>query len=75
MSQDVSDASRRKLNFFQTMKAVAWGMFGVRKGRGYTDDASRLNPVHLIVAGLIAALVFVVGLVLAARWLTGYLTQ
>jgi hypothetical protein len=31
--------------------------------------------VHLIIAGLIAALVFVVGLVLAARWLTGYLTQ
>lgn len=74
MTQDIKELSRRKLNFFQTMKAVAWGFFGVRKGKGYTEDIASLNPLHLIIAGIIAAIVFVVGLVLVARWFIGYLT-
>jgi hypothetical protein len=74
MSKDIKELSRRKLNFLQTLKAVAWGFFGVRKGKGYTQDISSLNPVHLIIAGILAAIVFVVGLVLIARWLIGYLT-
>ncbi|MGB3288115.1 MAG: DUF2970 domain-containing protein [Burkholderiaceae bacterium] len=74
MSQDIQELSRRKLNFFQTMKAVAWGFFGVRKGKGYQEDISSLNPLHLIAAGLIAAIVFVVGLVLIARSFVGHLT-
>lgn len=74
MSEDIKVLSRRKLNFFQTLKAVAWGFFGVRKGKGYTEDIGSLNPVHLIIAGIIAAVVFVVGLVLIARSLIGYLT-
>ncbi len=74
MTEDIKELSRRKLNFFQTMKAVAWGFFGVRKGKGYTAGIGNLNPVHLIIAGLIAAIVFVVGLVLIARSLIGYLT-
>ncbi len=74
MTDDINHLARRKLNFFQTMKAVAWGFFGVRKGRGYTDDIANLNPVHLIIAGILAALVFVVALVTAARVLIGYLS-
>lgn len=74
MSDDIQELSRRKLNFFQTLKAVAWGFFGVRKGKGYQQDISSLNPVHLILAGVIAAIVFVVGLVVIAGWLITYLT-
>lgn len=73
MTQDIQELSRRKLNFFQTLKAVAWGFFGVRKGKGYNEDISKLNPVHLIFAGVLAAIVFVVVLVLAARGLISYL--
>ena len=68
MTDDLRDLSRRKLNFFQTLKAVAWGFFGVRKGKGYSEDIEKLNPVHLIIAGIIATVVFVVGLVMIARW-------
>ncbi len=74
MSDDLQELSRRKLNFFQTLKAVSWGFFGVRKGKGYQQDISSLNPLHLILAGVIAAIVFVVGLVLIAGWLISYLT-
>ncbi|KAA0890774.1 DUF2970 domain-containing protein [Pusillimonas sp. ANT_WB101] len=73
MSKDIKKLAERRLNFFQTMKAVAWGFFGVRKNRGYDEDIARINPVHLIIAGILSAIVFVVGLVMIARWLTGSL--
>ncbi len=68
MSQDLKELSKRKLNFFQTLKAIAWAMFGVRKGSGYQEDISKLNPVHLVLAGLLSGVIFVVGLVLIVRW-------
>lgn len=68
MTDDIRELSQRKLNFFQTLKAVAWGFFGVRKGKGYQEDISSLNPVHLIIAAIIATILFVVGLVMIARF-------
>jgi len=68
MSDDIRKLSQRKLNFFQTLKAVLWGFLGVRKGKGYNEDISKLNPVHLIIAAVIGTILFVVGLVLVAQW-------
>ncbi len=69
MSQeDLKELSQRKLNFFQTLAAISWAMLGIRKGSGYQQDIARLNPVHLVVAGLLAGLIFVVGLVMIVRW-------
>lgn len=63
----LSEGIQRKLNFFQTLKAVLWAMFGVRKGAGLRTDVANLNPVHLILAGLLFGVVFVVSLVMLAR--------
>mgnify|MGYP003128964526 CR=1 FL=1 len=68
MSNDIKELSKRKLNFFQTLKAVFWGFLGDRKGKGYNEDIERLNPVHLIIVAVIATVIFVVGLVLVAQW-------
>ena len=43
-------------------------MFGIRKGSGYQEDMAKLNPVHVVLAGLLAGLMFVVGLVMIVRW-------
>ncbi|KOF52549.1 hypothetical protein AD428_19515 [Achromobacter sp. DMS1] len=56
------------MSFVQTVKAVAWAFFGVRKGAGYREDIARLNPVYVIVAGLLAAALFVTALVFIVRW-------
>ena len=61
-------AVQRKGSFVQSFKAVAWSFFGVRKGRDHAEDVARLNPIHVIVAGLIAAAVFVVVLIALVRW-------
>jgi len=66
--QDLKAAAQRKLSFLQTMKAVAWGFFGVRKHSGYEEDASKLNPLHVVVAGVLAAVILVLVLIVAARW-------
>lgn len=68
MSNDLHEAAQRKLSFLQTVKAVAWGFFGVRKGSGHREDIAKLNPVHVVVAGLLGALVFVITLIVIVRW-------
>ncbi len=43
----------------EAFKAVFWGFFGVRKGSDYEADAKRLKPQHVIVAGLVSAVIVV----------------
>ena len=71
MSAPLKNAVARRGSFGQTMKAVAWSFFGVRRSTEYERDVSRLNPVHVIIAGLIGAGLFVVALVLLVNWVIG----
>ena len=64
MSDDLKQASKRKASFGATVKAVFWSFFGVRKRRDYEHDAAELNPVHVIIAGIIGAVLFVLTLIL-----------
>lgn len=66
--QDLRDAVRRKGSFLQTMRAVAWSFFGVRKSSDYEKDVGRLNPLHVVIAGVIGAALFVLVLVLVVNW-------
>ncbi len=68
MSKDLRDAAQRQGSFWQTLKAVGWSFFGVRKSSGYAQDVAKINPIHVIVAGVLAAVVFVTGLVLLVNW-------
>jgi hypothetical protein len=65
------DAVGRKGSFGQTLKAIGWAFFGVRKSSEHEKDVGRLNPVHVIVGGVIAAAVFVFALVLLVQWVLG----
>ena len=46
-----AQAVARRGSFLGTMKAVAWSFFGVRRSAGYEHDMSKLNPVHVVIAG------------------------
>ena len=67
-SDSLREASRRKASFLQTMQAVAWSFFGVRKSRDYERDLSQLNPVHLVIAGVIGAAIFIGVLLVIVNW-------
>ena len=64
---DLRDAVQRKMSFGATVKAVLWSFFGVRKKSGYDEDTQKLNPVHVIIAGIIAAALFVLGLLMVVK--------
>lgn len=63
--------SRRAPSAVQTMRAVFWSFFGVRKRADYESDVQQLNPRHVVFAGLIGAALFVLALVLLVRWVIG----
>ena len=58
---------RRQASFGSTMKAVFWSFFGVRKRRDYEHDSANLNPLYVIVAALVGALLFIGALILVVR--------
>ena len=71
MSDDLKNAAARKGSFGQTVRAVAWSFFGVRRSADYAQDVAKLNPVHVIIAGIVGAALFVTVLVLLVKWVVG----
>lgn len=59
---------RRKGSIAATVKAVLWGFLGVRRNADYQSDIARLNPIHIMVVGILMALFFVAGLILLVNW-------
>ena len=51
-------------------KAVFWSFFGVRKRSDYEADTQRLKPQHVIAAGIVSALVFVLLLFAVVKLVT-----
>jgi hypothetical protein len=67
MDQDLKKATQRKASFGATVKAVFWSFFGVRKRSDYEKDAAQLNPVHVIIAGIIGAAIFIATLLIIVK--------
>jgi hypothetical protein len=59
---------RRKGSILATVRAVAWGFLGVRRNADYQEDIARLNPIHIMVVGVLMALLFVAGLIFLVNW-------
>lgn len=55
------------MSFVATVKAVLWSFFGVRKNSAYEEDTQNLNPVHVIIAGIVGAVLFVLALLLLVK--------
>lgn len=64
-------ATRRKGSFRQSMRAVAWSFFGIRKGAEHDRDMQQLNPVHVIIAAIIGVLVFIAILITVVKFVVG----
>lgn len=69
---DLKQASQRKASFVATMKAVFWSFFGVRKRSDYENDAARLNPLHVVIAGVIGAAILVMILLLIVKMVVAH---
>ena len=58
-------------SLLHSVKLVAWSFLGIRSRAGYQEDLARVNPMHVLAVGLVAALLLVLGLILLATWVVG----
>ncbi|MBU6218884.1 MAG: DUF2970 domain-containing protein [Betaproteobacteria bacterium] len=54
-------------NLLQTVSAVLWSFFGVRKGRDHDRDMAQLNPVHVVITGVVLGVLFVLTLLMIVK--------
>lgn len=57
----------RKRSFGATLLAVAWSFVGLRRRRDYEHDVTGLNPVYVIIAGLIGVAIFIAVLIMIVK--------
>ena len=58
---------RRSAGPLQIAAAVFWGFFGVRKRRNLEEDVTTIKPHHIVIAGVIGAVLFVLTLIVIVR--------
>jgi len=67
-AMDDEPVTKRKGSLRGTVLAVVWSFLGIRRRADYAKDLERLNPIHVVVAGVVGAVLFVIVLVLLVRW-------
>ena len=60
--------NKQKTSFWRSIKLVAWSFLGIRSRAGYQDDLAKVNPMHVVLVGLMGALLLVLGLISLATW-------
>ena len=53
---------QRKGSVWRTVQAVLWSLLGVRKGSEWQQDGAQVTPLQIIAVGLVALVLFVLGL-------------
>ncbi len=43
-------------------------VLGIRKNSEYQEDLARVNPLHVIVVGIVGVMVLIIGLILLVNW-------
>ena len=70
----MTDKKQENASFFYTVKSVLWAMLGVRRGKGYDEDVSKIKPKQAIMVGLIAVFAFIMTLYFVVRIVIGQVT-
>jgi len=66
--EEPSGGGRGMDSFWRSMVVVFWAFLGIRKGSEYRQDLATVKPVHVIIMGIISALVFVFLLIWIVNW-------
>jgi hypothetical protein len=66
--------NRKDASLWQVAKAVFWSFLGIRRRAQHEQDAVKIKPAQVIVAGIIGALIFVLVLATIARYVVGHVS-
>jgi hypothetical protein len=50
----MNEPRKPQASFLYSLKAVIWSFTGLRRKSDFDTDSARLNPVHIVIAGLLA---------------------
>lgn len=62
-----TDSIGRSAGFLDVARAVFWSFLGIRRKADYHEDAARLKPHHVVIAGILGAVLLVLSLLLVVR--------
>jgi len=62
--------SATKASPLRAIVAVLWAFCGIRKGADRDKDLASVRPVHVIIAGVVAASLFVFAVITVVRIVT-----
>jgi hypothetical protein len=68
MNEPEVPAPARSDSFVRSIKLVAWSFLGIRSKQGYQQDLAKVNPLHVMLVGVVAALLLVVSLIVLVNW-------
>ncbi len=52
-----------KRPLWRSIVAVSWSFVGIRKNSEFQEDLAHITPLHVLGVGLVAGLLFVIGLI------------
>ena len=64
-----SEQTPKSASPLKLAKAVLWSFLGIRGRTAHESDVTQLKPAQVIIAGLIGAAIFVLGLVLLVKFI------
>ena len=62
----MSDEQQNKGGFLRMVRTIGWALFGVRGRKGYESDL-KLNPIQVVLTGLLLVAVFIIVLLVIAN--------
>lgn len=62
---------KRKGLTLRTVQAVLWSFVGLRAKGDFEKDVAQLNPVHVVLVGLVGVVIFVGSLIALATLVAG----
>lgn len=58
----------KQASFLDVLKTIAFGALGVRRRADHERETTRIKPIHIIVAGIVAAALFILTLITIVRF-------
>jgi Protein of unknown function (DUF2970) len=61
----------KQASFLDVLKTIAFGALGVRRRADHERETTRIKPLHIIIAGIVAAALFILTLIAIVRLVVG----
>jgi preprotein translocase subunit Sec61beta len=60
-------AQGKAASFGSAMKTVFWSFLGIRKHSDHEQETAKLNPVYVVIAGLLGVAIFITVLLIIVK--------